>query len=83
MIFFKEILKNKGRILEEIITFLFEDFYFYLMLISYLKYMKYEILKKKKEKKCFTPIERPSHVGWNESVIYKFSFQGGRSDSIR
>lgn len=51
MIFFKEILKNKGRILEEIITFLFEDFYFYLMLISYLKYMKYEILKKKKKKR--------------------------------
>lgn len=51
MIFFKEILKNKSRILEEIITFLFEDFYFYLMLISYLKYMKYEILKKKKKKR--------------------------------
>lgn len=51
MTFFKEILKNKGRILEEIITFLFEDFYFYLMLISYLKYMKYEILKKKKKKR--------------------------------
>lgn len=55
MIFFKEILKNKSRILEEIITFLFEDFYFYLMLISYLKYMKYEILKKKKKRNALLP----------------------------